>query len=82
MFARHAKSSTINTEDVKFLARRSDSLLKYITEENEEIAQVNVERKAKKKKELEDEKNSVEPAEAGRVESEGSILSLFGKSNL
>ncbi|KAB1269252.1 Centromere protein S [Camelus dromedarius] len=71
MFARHAKRSTINTEDVKLLARRSNSLLKYITERNEDIAQFNLERKAKKKKKLEDEnKNSVEPAEAGAVESE------------
>ncbi|XP_023388429.1 centromere protein S, partial [Pteropus vampyrus] len=64
MFARHAKRSTINTEDVKLLARRSNSLLRYITEKNEEIAQFNLDRKAKKKKKLEDEnKNSVEPAE-------------------
>lgn len=71
MFARHAKRSTINTEDVKLLARRSNSLLKYITEKNEEIAQFNLERKAKKKKKSEDEnKNSTEQAEAGVVESE------------
>ncbi|XP_028369555.1 centromere protein S-like [Phyllostomus discolor] len=71
MFARHARRSTINTEDVKLLARRSNSLLKYITEKNEEIAQLNTERKTKKKKKLEAEnKNSVEPAEAGGVESE------------
>ncbi|TEA33495.1 hypothetical protein DBR06_SOUSAS3910043, partial [Sousa chinensis] len=71
MQPRHAKRSTINTEDVKLLARRSNSLLKYITEKNEDIAQFNLERKAKKKKKLEDEnKNSVEPAEAGVVESE------------
>ncbi|EPY84701.1 centromere protein S [Camelus ferus] len=70
-FRQHAKRSTINTEDVKLLARRSNSLLKYITERNEDIAQFNLERKAKKKKKLEDEnKNSVEPAEAGAVESE------------
>ncbi|XP_019495223.1 PREDICTED: centromere protein S isoform X2 [Hipposideros armiger] len=70
MFARHAKRSTINTEDVKLLARRSNSLLRYITEKNEEIAQGNQERKAKKKKKLEDENNSVEPAEADVEESE------------
>uniref|UniRef100_G1NSQ4 Centromere protein S n=1 Tax=Myotis lucifugus TaxID=59463 RepID=G1NSQ4_MYOLU len=68
MFARHAKRSTINTEDVKLLARRSNSLLKYITEKSEEF---NVERKTKKKKKLEDEsKDSLEPAEAGGVGSE------------
>ncbi|XP_045715726.1 centromere protein S [Phyllostomus hastatus] len=71
MFARHARRSTINTEDVKLLARRSNSLLKYITEKNEEIAQLNTERKTKKKKKLEAEnKNLAEPAEAGGVESE------------
>ncbi|XP_023601806.1 centromere protein S [Myotis lucifugus] len=64
----HAKRSTINTEDVKLLARRSNSLLKYITEKSEEF---NVERKTKKKKKLEDEsKDSLEPAEAGGVGSE------------
>ncbi|XP_028613837.1 centromere protein S-like [Grammomys surdaster] len=63
MFARHAKRSTITTEDVKLLARRSNSLLKYITEKNEEIAQLNLERKAKKKRKSDDEnRNSREPA--------------------
>ncbi|KAM5321922.1 centromere protein S-like [Glossophaga mutica] len=71
MFARHAKRSTINTEDVKLLARRSNSLLKYITEKNEEIAEFNTERKTKKKKKLEaEDKSSVEPAEAGGAEGE------------
>ncbi|XP_005353763.1 centromere protein S [Microtus ochrogaster] len=60
MFARHAKRSTVTTEDVKLLARRSNSLLKYITEKNEEIAQLNLERKAKRKRKPEDE--SSEPA--------------------
>ncbi|XP_057641176.1 centromere protein S [Chionomys nivalis] len=63
MFARHAKRSTVTTEDVKLLARRSNSLLKYITEKNEEIAQLNLERKTKKKRKPEDESsNSREPA--------------------
>nr|XP_004657714.1 centromere protein S [Jaculus jaculus] len=71
MFARHAKRSTISTEDVKLLARRSNSLLKYITEKNEEIAQLNQEQKAKKKKKLENEtKNSVEPEDTEVMESE------------
>lgn len=48
--------NTLNTEDGKLLARRSNSLLKYITEKNEEIAQFNVEQKAEKKKKFEDEK--------------------------
>ncbi|NWS71324.1 CENPS protein, partial [Crotophaga sulcirostris] len=50
MFARHAKRSTINTEDVKLLARRSNSLLKYITQKSEELALSNMEQKEKKKK--------------------------------
>uniref|UniRef100_A0A8C6H2L8 Centromere protein S n=1 Tax=Mus spicilegus TaxID=10103 RepID=A0A8C6H2L8_MUSSI len=58
MFARHAKRSTVTTEDVKLLARRNNSLLKYITEKNEEIAQLNLKRKAKKKRKPEDESRS------------------------
>ncbi|NXN96446.1 CENPS protein, partial [Rhinopomastus cyanomelas] len=50
MFARHAKRSTVTIEDVKLLARRSSSLLKYITEKSEELAASNMEQKEKKKK--------------------------------
>ncbi|XP_038602470.1 centromere protein S-like [Tachyglossus aculeatus] len=50
MFARHAKRSTVNTEDVKLLARRSNSLLNYITKKSEELALNNLEQKEKKKK--------------------------------
>ncbi|XP_053256897.1 centromere protein S isoform X2 [Podarcis raffonei] len=50
MFARHAKRSTVNLEDVKLLARRSKSLLKYITEKSEEIALNSLEEKEKRKK--------------------------------
>ncbi|XP_055966971.1 centromere protein S [Sorex fumeus] len=73
MFARHARRSTINAEDVKLLARRSNPLLKYITEKSEELAQLNLERKSKKKKKSGDEKKTPgEPAEGGAVEdSEG-----------
>ncbi|XP_072464924.1 centromere protein S isoform X1 [Notamacropus eugenii] len=53
LFARHAKRSTINMEDVKLLARRSSSLLNYITEKSEEISRVNQEQKDKKKKKAE-----------------------------
>uniref|UniRef100_A0A8C2VDE6 Centromere protein S n=1 Tax=Chinchilla lanigera TaxID=34839 RepID=A0A8C2VDE6_CHILA len=67
----HAKRSTINTEDVKLLARRSNSLLKYITEKNEELAQLNQERKVKKKKKPEDGNQTCrEPAEAEGGEAE------------
>lgn len=50
MFARHAKRSTITSEDVKLLARRSNSLLKYITQKSDELASSNMEQKEKKKK--------------------------------
>ncbi|XP_074074589.1 centromere protein S [Macrotis lagotis] len=53
MFARHAKRSTINMEDVKLLARRSSSLLNYITKKSEEISRANQEQKDKKKKKTE-----------------------------
>ncbi|XP_061456560.1 centromere protein S [Rhineura floridana] len=49
MFARHAKRSTVNLEDVKLLARRSKSLLKYITQKSEELALNSLEQKKKKK---------------------------------
>uniref|UniRef100_A0A663LNY6 Centromere protein S n=2 Tax=Athene cunicularia TaxID=194338 RepID=A0A663LNY6_ATHCN len=50
MFARHAKRTTVTTEDVKLLARRSSSLLKYIAQKSEEITSSNMEQKEKKKK--------------------------------
>ncbi|KFP70672.1 Centromere protein S, partial [Acanthisitta chloris] len=68
MFARHAKRSTINTEDVKLLARRSSSLLKYITQKNEELASSNMEQKEKKKK-----KSSAAKAERTPGEREAAV---------
>ncbi|NXX59861.1 CENPS protein, partial [Scopus umbretta] len=50
ILCRHAKRSTVTTEDVKLLARRSNSLLKYITQKSEEIVSSNMEQKEKKKK--------------------------------
>ncbi|NXS55983.1 CENPS protein, partial [Brachypteracias leptosomus] len=47
---RHAKRSTVTTEDVKLLARRSNSLLKYITQKSEELTSSHMEQKEKKKK--------------------------------
>uniref|UniRef100_A0A8V0YXQ0 Centromere protein S n=1 Tax=Gallus gallus TaxID=9031 RepID=A0A8V0YXQ0_CHICK len=42
--------NTITSEDVKLLARRSNSLLKYITQKSDELASSNMEQKEKKKK--------------------------------
>ncbi|XP_030319767.1 centromere protein S [Calypte anna] len=50
MFARHAKRSTVTTDDVKLLARRSNSLLKYITQKSDELASSNMEQKERKKR--------------------------------
>ncbi|XP_015283307.1 PREDICTED: centromere protein S-like [Gekko japonicus] len=49
-FAKHAKRITIKPEDVKLLSRRSNSLLKYITQKSEELTLKKTEEKAKKKK--------------------------------
>ncbi|NXK66143.1 CENPS protein, partial [Sylvietta virens] len=49
VLCRHAKRTTVTTEDVKLLARRSNSLLKYITQKSEELASSNMEQKKKKK---------------------------------
>ncbi|KAM9299677.1 centromere protein S [Gastrophryne carolinensis] len=48
LFARHAKRSTVNMEDVKLLSRRSRSLHRHITAVSEEIASQNQEKKRKK----------------------------------
>ncbi|NXC94950.1 CENPS protein, partial [Certhia familiaris] len=50
ILCRHAKRTTVTVEDVKLLARRSNSLLKYITQKSEELASSNMEQKEKKKK--------------------------------
>ncbi|XP_017263897.1 centromere protein S [Kryptolebias marmoratus] len=47
-FARHAKRSTVSTEDVKLAARRSTALSVYIQNKSEELAQ---EKELKKKRE-------------------------------
>lgn len=65
------KRCTISPEDVKLFARRRSSLLRYMAEKNEELARVNLEQKAKKKKKLEDENRSVDPVEAEAVGSDG-----------
>ncbi|NWQ75838.1 CENPS protein, partial [Columbina picui] len=50
VLCRHAKRSTITTKDVELLARRSNSLLKHITQKSEELASSHTEQKKKKKK--------------------------------
>ncbi|NWV42868.1 CENPS protein, partial [Grantiella picta] len=62
-FCRHAKRTTVNTEDVKLLARRSNSLLKYITQKSEELASNNMEQKEKKKKKSSAAKGERTPGE-------------------
>ncbi|XP_054857113.1 centromere protein S isoform X2 [Eublepharis macularius] len=47
MFAKHAKRITVKPEDVKLLSRRSNSLLKYITQKSEELT---LKKPAKKKR--------------------------------
>uniref|UniRef100_A0A8C9EHY5 Centromere protein S n=1 Tax=Pavo cristatus TaxID=9049 RepID=A0A8C9EHY5_PAVCR len=74
MFARHAKRSTITSEDVKLLARRSNSLLKYITQKSEELASSNMEQKEKKKKSSAAKGRRTEENETPVTESEDSNM--------
>ncbi|XP_042335356.1 centromere protein S isoform X2 [Sceloporus undulatus] len=74
MFAKHAKRTTINMEDVKLLARRSNSLLRYITQKSEELALNNLEQKEKRKKKTKKGRSSDEPAEPAAAESEDSNM--------
>ncbi|XP_052647978.1 centromere protein S [Harpia harpyja] len=75
MFARHAKRSTVTTEDVKLLARRSNSLLKYITQKSDELTSSNMEQKEKKKK-----KSSA--AKGGRTSGEQVTVTESEDSNM
>ncbi|NWR45933.1 CENPS protein, partial [Regulus satrapa] len=63
ILCRHAKRTTVTTEDVKLLARRSNSLLKYITQKSEELASSNMEQKEKKKKKSSAAKGERTPGE-------------------
>ncbi|XP_074916441.1 centromere protein S [Chelonoidis abingdonii] len=77
MFARHGKRTVINSEDVKLLARRSSSLLRYITQKSEELALNNLEQKERKKKKSSAAKGrttSDEQVEAVMAESEDSNM--------
>ncbi|KAM9256373.1 centromere protein S-like [Cariama cristata] len=75
MFARHAKRSTVTIEDVKLLARRSNSLLKYITQKSEELVSSNMEKKEKKKKSSAAKRGRTsEEREAAVTESEDSNM--------
>ncbi|NXW73409.1 CENPS protein, partial [Hirundo rustica] len=68
VLCRHAKRTTVTTEDVKLLARRSNSLLKYITQKSEELASSHIEQKEKKKK-----KSSVAKGERTPGEQEAAV---------
>ncbi|XP_074874198.1 centromere protein S [Carettochelys insculpta] len=78
MFARHGKRTIINSEDVKLLARRSNSLLRYITQKSEELASNNLEQKERKKKKkssaAKGRRTSDEQMEAAMAESEDSNM--------
>ncbi|XP_013912510.1 PREDICTED: centromere protein S-like isoform X2 [Thamnophis sirtalis] len=77
MFAKHGKRSTVNVEDVKLLARRSNSLLKYITQKSDGLSLNNLEQKEKKKKKSAAKKggrNSNELEEPVAVENEDSNM--------
>uniref|UniRef100_A0A8C0VJ18 Centromere protein S n=1 Tax=Cyanistes caeruleus TaxID=156563 RepID=A0A8C0VJ18_CYACU len=63
ILCRHAKRTTVTTEDVKLLTRRSNSLLKYITQKSEELASSNMEQKEKKKKKSSAAKGERTPGE-------------------
>ncbi|NWZ51855.1 CENPS protein, partial [Haliaeetus albicilla] len=75
ILCRHAKRSTVTTEDVKLLARRSNSLLKYITQKSDELISSNMEQKEKKKK-----KSSA--AKGGRTSGEQVIATESEDSNM
>ncbi|XP_034294751.2 centromere protein S isoform X1 [Pantherophis guttatus] len=77
MFAKHGKRSTVNVEDVKLLARRSNSLLKYITQKSDELSLNNLEQKERKKKKSAAKKggrNSNELEEPVAIENEDSNM--------
>ncbi|KAF4795543.1 Centromere protein S [Turdus rufiventris] len=74
MFARHAKRTTVTTEDVKLLARRSNSLLKYITQKSEELASSNMEQKKKKKSSTAKGERTAGEQEAAVTENEDSSM--------
>ncbi|XP_023693315.1 centromere protein S [Paramormyrops kingsleyae] len=62
-FARHAKRTTINSDDVKLIARRSSALSKYITKKCEDLISANQEQKERKKRKS-DKKRSSEGEQA------------------
>uniref|UniRef100_A0A8C5SQN7 Centromere protein S n=1 Tax=Laticauda laticaudata TaxID=8630 RepID=A0A8C5SQN7_LATLA len=77
MFAKHGKRSTISVEDVKLLARRSNSLLKYITQKSDKLSLNNLEQKEKRKKKSAAKKggkNSNELEEPAAIENEDSNM--------
>ncbi|NXD79662.1 CENPS protein, partial [Halcyon senegalensis] len=74
ILCRHAKRSTVTSEDVKLLARRSSSLLKYITQKSEEFTSSSMEQKKKKKSSAAKGRRALEEQEATITESEDSNM--------
>ncbi|XP_067328784.1 centromere protein S [Anolis sagrei] len=74
MFAKHAKRTTINVEDVKLLARRSRPLLRHISQKSEELALNNLEQKEKKKKKAASKKGRRTSEEQVAADSENSNM--------
>ncbi|XP_033898410.1 centromere protein S-like [Acipenser ruthenus] len=74
-FARHAKRTTVNAEDVKLTARRSNALFSFITQRSEELVSNNQEQKEKRKKAGgKAKKKSDAPLQSGMDEDEDSNM--------
>ncbi|KAK6472337.1 centromere protein S-like [Huso huso] len=71
----HAKRTTVNAEDVKLTARRSNALFSFITQRSEELVSNNQEQKEKRKKAGgKVKKKSDAPLQSGMDEDEDSNM--------
>ncbi|XP_065341706.1 centromere protein S-like [Cloeon dipterum] len=79
-FAKHAKRTTANPEDVKLLARRNPILKAYISELADEIKSKKEPRKSKNKKEKElpvQQKMETDPGPSSDINEEGANSPVF-----